>query len=313
MHAAGDIVTLTAGAWRLRAPLAASSYGVLWRADDMATGQPAAVKLVNDAQMAQAPAALQRCWTDGARAEIAFLRGLHPWDARHIVRLLDAGTHHGHPALALELLDGDLAAYLASRTRPGSPGSTCGGRWTIAYEQALDWIAQVHVALARVHGAGWRHLDLKPANLLIDAAAGTLKLADFGTSRPLVDSLHAHAGTPGWQAPEQRIPADDARYRTDTRSDYFALGLLLYYLVTGTRLRSAAATAPTATAPILADDEAALFRRHAAAAGDMGAGPALLRSLLAPCPEQRPRHALDVSRMIARARDLPSTSARRAA
>jgi serine/threonine protein kinase len=304
MHAAGDIVTLTAGAWRLRTPLAASSYGVLWRADDVVTGQPAAIKLVNHEQMCRAPAALQRHWRDGADAEIALLRSLHPWDHRHIVRLLDAGIHLGHPALALELLDGDLAAHLAAHGRRA-------GRWTIPYAQALDWTAQVHAALARVHQAGWRHLDLKPANLLIDAAANTLKLADFGTSRPLADGVHPYAGTPGWQAPEQRMPAPaaesdagaGARYQTDARSDYFALGMLLYYLVTGERLGYGGAGAvPASAATVLAPDETARFRRHAGTGGGDGAALGLLRALLAPCPDARPRHALDISRLLARAR-----------
>lgn len=324
MHSSGDIIPLTTGAWRLRAPLAASSYGVLWRAEHAATGQPAALKLVNREQMGRAPAALQGHWRACACAEADFLRALQPWDARHIVRLLDSGTHLGHPALALELLDGDLAAHLAAAGRRA-------GRWTISFAQALDWIGQVNTALARVHGYGWRHLDLKPANLLIETSSGTLRLADFGTCRPLADArAHAYAGTAGWQSPEQSTLARadaDACYTTDARSDYFALGMLLYYFVTGNRLRYAAActlafraragagagadadaasipaAVPAAIAPILAPDEAALFLRHAIDAGaahDAALG--LLRSLLAAQPAARPRHALDISRLIAGAR-----------
>ena len=300
MVEAGDIITLTAGAWRLQAPLGGSSYGQVWRAASVLDGTPAAVKLVNRAQMDLALPPQQVVWRACFDAEIAFLRGLQPWDQRHIVRLLDSGEHEGQPALALELLDGDLAAHVATlRSRGDGP----------RIGQALAWTAQVNAALAKVHQYGWRYLDLKPANLLVDAHTGTLKLADFGTNRPLQDSAaHSYAGTAAWQAPEQFFPDDAGRYRTDARSDYFALGALLYWLVAGIPLRFCAACADAYRArgtagaaalrapAILATDEAALFAGHG---GD--APVALLRALLAARPEARPRHALEISRLIARA------------
>lgn len=302
MVEAGDIITLTASAWRLQAPLGGSSYGQVWRAASVVDGTPAAVKLVNRAQMDLALPPQRDVWRACFEAEIAFLRGLQPWDQRQIVRLLDSGEHDGQPALALELLDGDLAAHVATlRSRGDAP----------RIEQALAWTAQVNTALAKVHQYGWRYLDLKPANLLVDARAGTLKLADFGTNRPLQDSAaHAYAGTAAWQAPEQFFPDDAGRYRTDARTDYFALGALLYWLVTGIPLRFCAACADAyrshgtvgaaaLRAPaILAPDEVALFAGHAAADDALTA---LLRALLAARPEARPRHALEISRLIARA------------
>ena len=298
----GDIITLTAGAWRLQAPLGGSSYGEVWRAASVLDGTPAAVKLVNRAQMDLALQPQRALWRASFDAEIAFLRSLQPWDQRHIVRLLDSGEHDGQPALALELLDGDLAAHLATlRNRGDGPG----------LDQALAWTAQVNAALAKVHQYGWRYLDLKPANLLVDARSSTLKLADFGTNRPLQDSAaHSYAGTAAWQAPEQFFPDDAGRYRTDARSDYFALGALLYWLVTGIPLRYCAACADAyrthgtagaaalRTPALLAPDEVARFAGHACADD---APVALLRALLAPRPEARPRHALEISRLIARA------------
>ncbi|WP_229412943.1 protein kinase [Massilia sp. WG5] len=313
MLEAGDIITLTAGAWRLREPLAGSSYGVLWRAEAAGGGQPAALKLVNTEQMGLALPPQRLRWTACLDAEIAFLRALRPWDQRHIVRLLDSGEHLGQPAMALELLDGDLAHHLDRMRGRGDVPS---------FDQALDWTAQANQALAKVHQYGWRHLDLKPANLLVDHN-GALKLADFGTNRPLLERApHSYAGTANWQAPEQFFPDPDGAYRTDARSDYFALGALLYHLVTGAMLRFCSACGGAwrehgmegATVlrarhqgglpAILAPDEAALYLRHAglasAAAGEAALG--LLRALLAPRPEQRPRHALEISRLIGRAR-----------
>jgi serine/threonine-protein kinase len=310
MVEAGDIITLTAGAWRVQAPLGGSSHGLLWRAESVPGGTPAALKLVNRARMEQALPAQRAAWRACFEAEIAFLRTLQPWDQRHIVRLLDSGLHDGLPALALELLDGDLASYLTTvRGRGGHPGIA----------QALAWTAQVNGALAKVHQYGWRYLDLKPANLLVAAGGSILKLADFGTNRPLHDSAaHSYAGTAAWQAPEQFFPDAAGRYRTDARSDYFALGALLYSLVTGIPLRFCGACADAyrthgpagaaalrarhdgALPAILAPDEAALFAAHASVP-DTHALLALLRALLAPRLDDRPRHALEISRLLARA------------
>jgi len=310
MVEAGDIITLTAGSWRLQAPLGGSSYGQVWRAASVLDGMPAAVKLVNRTQMDLAPPPQRAAWRAAFDAEIAFLRALQPWDQRHIVRLLDSGEHDGQPALALELLDGDFASHLARRRARGA-GPGCA--------QALAWTAQVNAALAKVHQYGWRYLDLKPANLLVDADGATLKLADFGTNRALQDNAaHAYAGTAAWQAPEQFFPDAAGYYRTDARSDYFALGALLYSMVAGVPLRFCAACADAyrahgpagaaalrarhggALPPTLAPDEAAQFAGRAAAGGH-DAALALLRTLLAPRPEGRPRHALEISRLLARA------------
>lgn len=309
MEHSGDIVTLAGGHYRLREQLAASAYGVVWRAERDGLGA-VALKLVNRDQMARAEPALRGHWRACAEREIAFLSRLAPWDARHIVRLLDHGLHQGLPAIALELLDGDLAAHMAAQAASGR---------RIGLGQCLLWLAQVNGALAKVHQHGWRYLDLKPANLLLDKASGSLKLADFGTNRSLLDAAaHSYAGTASWQAPEQFFPAPSGGYLTDARTDYFALGAIFFYLVTNgatlryasacreawrahgagaaTRLRSAGAGALPA---VLAPDEEAHFLACAAGAeGDPRAALALLRALLAGRREERPRHALEISRLI---------------
>ena len=310
MYEAGTVISLTGGQYCLREPLAGSAYGVVWRADSLHANGSVALKLVNLEQMARAPAALRTRWLASASTEIAFLRGLAPWDGRHIVRLLDSGEHLGLPALALELLDGDLAAYLAAEAAAGR---------AIAPARALGWIGQVNQALAKVHASGWRYLDLKPGNLLLEQGADTLKLADFGTNRRLDDlRAHTYAGTANWQAPEQFFPDADG-YATDARTDYFALGALLYYLVCGRLLRyssacgqawqthgrAAAATLLAerqARPPVLQLDEASLFAGHLGHAGVPGL--ALLRRLLAASPADRPRHALDISRLLSHVTDL---------
>jgi serine/threonine-protein kinase len=316
MEQAGAAVTLALGAYTLRQQLASSAYGVLWRADGPGASGPVAIKLVNREQMARANGGQRQRWIEGAHSEIAFLRALEPWDRRHIVRLLDSGEHEGFPAFALELLDGDLGRHMAAARADGR---------TLPFAQVLEWIFQVNQALGKVHQYGWRYLDLKPGNLLLDRRRG-IKLTDFGTNRALADlHPHSYAGTANWQAPEQFFPDAGQGHRTDARTDYFALGALFYYLVTGGQpLRFCSACgqawrehgldAPArllaqhggVLPPVLGADEEALFARRVGGAlpgPGAAAALALLRALLAVRREQRPRHALDISRMIAGVRD----------
>lgn len=308
MLEAGAVITLEAGSYRLRAPLAGSAYGVVWTADTLPAGRQVAIKLINQQQMSRAHPEQSDRWIASAHKEIAFLRSLEPWDERHIVRLLDSGVHAGLPVMALELLDGDLGKHVARERGAGR---------AIGFAQALDWLAQINQALAKVHQYGWRYLDLKPSNVLLDASRGSVKLADFGTNRLLGDGdPHGYAGTANWQAPEQFFPAAGDVYVTDARSDYFALGAMFYYLVTGglplrfcrdcgqayrdhqaggaaLLLDHHAGTIP----PTLRDDEVVLFLQRIGATGGAEAM-TLLRTLLSVERNGRPPHAIAISRMI---------------
>lgn len=305
MYEPGTIITLRTGAYRLCAPLAGSAYGLLWRARGPGHFGKVALKLVNRARMDGAGRHQRDYWIRSAQAEVAFLASLKPWDQRHIVRMLDSGSHDDLPAFALELMQCDLAQHMA-------------GAAPLPFSRILDWIAQVNHALATVHQHGWRYLDLKPANLLLDAA-GNLKLADFGTSQRASVAAHEYSGTPRWQAPEQFFPDAQGRYDTDCRTDYFALGALFHYLVTGGeplafcsacaeafRLHGSAdgpralCSSAGGLPPTLTRDEATRFV-EAVDDDKPGAGHAalaLLRRLLAPQREERPRHALDISRAV---------------
>jgi serine/threonine protein kinase len=229
MLTAGDVVHLNQGPYTLRAPIGGSAYGLVWRASGPQPGQEVALKLINQERMQQAAPEHRSRWIDSAATEVRFLRSLAPWDERHIVRLLDDGEHNDMPVLALELMATDLGKLMPTLKRD---------RADMPLARSLDWLAQINQALAKVHQYGWRYLDLKPANLLVSKDMQTLKLADFGANRVLADAAaHAYAGTASWQAPEQFFPSGkDALgllYATDARSDYFALGAMFYYLVTG--------------------------------------------------------------------------------
>src|SRR4051812_37049666 len=216
MLASGTIITLELGQYRLLAPLAQSAYGIVWSAHGPQGGATVALKFINQASMERAEPALRDCWIGSARNEIAFLESLEAWDERHIVRLLDSGSHDGLPVMALELMNGDLGKHMASLRNAGE---------YVDFTLVLDWIGQINQALAKVHQYGWRYLDLKPANVLLDQYDRHVKLADFGTNRLLADlKAHSFAGTPNWQAPEQFFPSAGQRFDTDARTDYFALG-----------------------------------------------------------------------------------------
>jgi len=312
MPARDTVIALEKGHYRLVEQIGASVYGLLWRATGPGAQGDVALKLVNREQMARAQPGLRERWIASAGTEIAFLQALAPWDRQHIVRLLDSGWCDGLPVLALELLPSDLARHLARRRARGAGPDLL---------QVLAWLAQLNQALAKVHGHGWRYLDLKPANILV-ANDGSVKLADFGTNRSLAATeAHSYAGTANWQAPEQFVPAPGGGYATGRQTDYFALGALFHYLVTGgTPLRWNAACAQAyrdhpvdcgrhlqgahggdLPAPLAPDEET----RFAALLPARARTPALtlLRALLACDPAERPHDALQISRMLQAVRD----------
>jgi serine/threonine protein kinase len=308
MTTADAIIAMERGHYRLREQIGGSAYGHIWRASGPHGAGDVAVKLVNQQQMDRALPAQRDRWTGSAANEIAFLQSLEPWDQRHIVRLLDSGWHDGLPVLALELMATDLGKHMTALR---------GAEQAVPVERILAWMAQINQALAKVHQYGWRYLDLKPANVLVDRQRHTVKLADFGTNR-LLGSVqpHSYAGTANWQAPEQFFPSHGG-YASTARSDYFSLGAMFYFLVTGglaLRFCSDCGHAyrahHTAGADLLrrahggaipaalhADEEDRFASLLPAAA--RGPALALLRALLHLDPALRPRHALHISRMLA--------------
>ena len=141
-------------------------------------------------------------------------RLIHP----AIVPILDHGEHHGQPYLVMPYLDGGtLADRLQGGPRP--PG-----------EVAL--LARIAGALDSAHRRGVIHRDVKPTNILFDAA-GRPYLTDFGIVKLLDDTTAvtqtgASLGTPGYMSPEQvrGLPLDG-------RCDVYALGVVLFEMLTG--------------------------------------------------------------------------------
>ncbi|WP_007514696.1 MULTISPECIES: WD40 repeat domain-containing serine/threonine protein kinase [Pseudofrankia] len=149
------------------------------------------------------------------RAEARLLAALdHP----HIVRVYDAVATDDLHLIVMELLAGGTL----SRRRKG-----------MAAETACAVGLAVADALGCAHRAGVLHRDIKPDNILFDAA-DLLKVTDFGIAK-IVEGASTTAsaviGTPRYMAPEQLLGA-----RLSPATDLYALGVLLYELLTGTSL-----------------------------------------------------------------------------
>ncbi len=141
----------------------------------------------------------------------------------NIVGIHDFGqTSEGHLYFVMEFVDGtDLARII-------STGS-------LEAMQALALTIQICEALQYAHSQHVIHRDIKPANVLV-TQDGHAKLADFGLARPLdendiagLTASHLVMGTPDYMAPEQRAGLGDHRV------DIYALGVMLYEMLTGRR------------------------------------------------------------------------------
>jgi len=140
----------------------------------------------------------------------------------NIVTVFDVGQIDGVPYMAMELLEGDtLDDRLSDDT-------------ALSVHETLEIGVQLSSALSYAHERGVIHRDIKPANIYFDSGTGVAKLLDFGiagiTSRDQASQSEngTIAGTPAYMAPEQI--ADD---KQDARCDLYALGVVLYRLLSG--------------------------------------------------------------------------------
>ncbi len=226
----GEWIAINSRYYRLGAVLSTGvgSYGQVWEATD-AAGRAVAVKFINTEAMNQVDPTLHGHWRAHLEREIAFLTGLDADQSRHVVALLDHGVVDGQPALVLERLQANLGQWLAHQRRESAPSPDLA--------QIMDWVEQILDGLDVVHRAGFVYRDLKFSNLLVGENGARLKLADFGSlKREDGDNTRSFIGTPATMAPEQVLPArrgaEGCEYAVDYRADYYALGLLLFALLT---------------------------------------------------------------------------------
>jgi serine/threonine protein kinase len=141
-------------------------------------------------------------------------------DHPNLVRVYDLDVHDGRPFVAMEFVKGRNLHQVAEQAPP-SPG------------QAASWVAEIAPALDYVHRHGVVHQDIKPGNIMLDES-GRPRLIDFGMAR-WRHAWSSHragpsGGTLAFMAPEQ---ARGEAKRVGQASDIFALGGVLYFLLTG--------------------------------------------------------------------------------
>jgi serine/threonine protein kinase len=211
------------GPYEIVSPLGAGGMGEVYKANDTRLDRTVAIKVLPE-HLSKDPAIRERFERE-ARA-VSSLN--HP----HICTLHDVGEHDGIHFLVMELVEGES---LADRLKRGP----------LPFEQAIDCAAQIADALGKAHRAGIVHRDLKPGNVMLTRMG--VKLLDFGLAKanPTRRSLGEGGpdapteqkpltgegtilGTVQYMAPEQLEGKD-----VDARADLFALGAVLYEMLTG--------------------------------------------------------------------------------
>ena len=202
------------GQYRIEGELGRGGMGVVLRASDETLGRTVAIKVLRpDVTDPKASARL----IHEARM-VAKLRHDHVVTVHAVV-----SPHGAAPYLVMEHVDGEtLAALIRLRGRL-EPG------------EAADIAAQIAGGLGAAHEQGLIHRDVKPSNVLVEAAGGRAKLSDFGLARgdqAIASTMtrEGHlAGTPTYMSPEQARGGP----RLDHRSDIYSLGVTLYEALTG--------------------------------------------------------------------------------
>jgi tetratricopeptide (TPR) repeat protein len=213
------------GPYEILSPLGAGGMGEVFRARDTRLGRDVAIKVL-PAAVAQDPVRLRR-FEQEARAAAALN---HP----NIVVVYDVGTQEGVSYLVQELLAGQSLGRFLSRGV------------ALPTRKAVEYAIQIAQGLDAAHEKGIVHRDLKPANLFV-TSGGHVEILDFGLAKladPAVDreligekptadmgtGSGVVLGTVGYMAPEQ------VRGQTvDHRADIFALGCVLYEMLSGQR------------------------------------------------------------------------------
>lgn len=138
----------------------------------------------------------------------------------HVVYIYGSEDISGMPVIAMELLPGGTLKERVEKEGPLAP------------IEAVDAMLQVVSGLEAAHDAGVLHRDVKPSNCFVDAD-GTIKVGDFGLAIPALEHVQLTAtgtiqATPPFASPEQLCGKS-----LDVRSDIYAVGATLYYLLTG--------------------------------------------------------------------------------
>ncbi|HXW07909.1 MAG TPA: serine/threonine-protein kinase [Vicinamibacterales bacterium] len=198
------------GRYRIVGLIGRGGMGEVYRAQDLKLGQAVALKFLPE-EFGRDPARLERFLN-----EVRIARQIsHP----NVCRVYDVDDVDGRHFLSMEFVDGEDLASLLRRIGRLPP------------DKGLEVARQVCAGLAAAHDRGVLHRDLKPANIMLDGR-GQARLADFGLAAAADDVGSGDvAGTPAYMAPEQLEGQE-----LSTKTDIYALGLVLHELFTGRRV-----------------------------------------------------------------------------
>ncbi len=203
------------GPYRILGELGRGAMGVVYRAEDPHIGRPVAVKVVRMDSYGSAEERAQLRLRLMREASAAGKLN-HPG----IVTVYQLGEHENIVFIAMELVEGEPLETLLKAGRP------------LGIERIIRILQQTAEALDYAHERGVIHRDVKPANLLVDAA-GRVKITDFGIAK-IVSQEHTQTGmvlgTPLYMAPEQLLAA-----RIDGRADQFSLAVMAFLMLSGRR------------------------------------------------------------------------------
>ena len=205
--APGDIV----GNYMIEQRLAAGAFATVYRARHRLLDTSHALKIVLEPDTGSR----LRLLTE-ARIQA---RLIHP----NVIAIRDVFEYDGVTVLVADLVVGPTLADWLAQNRPDT-------------ETAERLFRQIVEGVRAAHGIGVIHRDLKPANILLEGEALTPKITDFGLARDTerlgITQSGTTLGTPAYMAPEQ---VRDGKH-ADERADVYALGCILYELVSGRRV-----------------------------------------------------------------------------
>jgi serine/threonine-protein kinase len=210
--------SVIAGKYSVTGVLGEGGMGTVYQGRHIEIGYTVAIKVLREDHLGD---------NDSVSRFHAEARAVAKLRTKHVAKVFDVGTlENGLPFLVMEFLEGgDLEAELTRR-----------GRFPAA--EAGQYVIAACAAMSEAHAAGVIHRDLKPANLFLAREGNdtVVKVVDFGISRVLPENgvrltqTQSAFGTPLYMAPESVRSAKLA----DERTDVWALGVILYELVTGT-------------------------------------------------------------------------------